>query len=122
MTSNFRPKRNQKAGKRGERFVSRAGDSVFVEPGEQPQAPGRDAAGPVDLARIRRELGITQSDLASWMQVDQAQVSRLESRGDFRVSTVLEYLRGLGVTDVALLLKFRDGNEINVPVRSETSS
>lgn len=101
---------------RGERFVSRPGDSVFVKPGEQPPRPRARGAAAIALTDVRRARKVTQIELAGAMGVDQAQISRLERRGDFRLSTVLEYLEGLGVEDVELRLTFNDGTEMVLPV------
>lgn len=107
---------------RGERFVSRPGDSVFVNPGEEPARPrARDRAGPtLELGEIRRARNMTQVELAGELGVDQAQISRLESRGDPRLSTVLEYLRGLGAHQVELEVRFADGAEIKLNVAGES--
>jgi hypothetical protein len=104
---------------RAEPFVSREGDFVVVKPGEEPKRPGRprERVGPgLELGELRRARNITQEELAATMGVDQAQVSRLEGRGDFRLSTLLEYLRGLGATGAAIAVNFDDAPDVVLPV------
>jgi DNA-binding XRE family transcriptional regulator len=100
-----------------QRFVWQEGDFVVVRPGEQPRRPARSrASGSVELAKVRRAQEVTQSELAEQLGVGQEQISRFERRGDFRMSTVLEYLKGLDVTDVELTLTFQDGTEMVLPL------
>ena len=51
----------------------------------------------IDLAAIRRETGLTQTELAASLGVGQAQVSKIERENDMLVSTLASYLRALGV-------------------------
>lgn len=50
------------------------------------------------LAQLRRSLELTQSELARSLGKGQDEVSRIEGRGDLRVSTLIEYVAGLGGT------------------------
>jgi hypothetical protein len=52
----------------------------------------------VSLRALREALGKTQAEVASAAQTDQAEVSRLERREDFLLSTLERYARGLGGT------------------------
>lgn len=50
-----------------------------------------------DLAARRRELGLTQSEVAARMRTSQPAVARLEARaGDVRLSTLERYAAALG--------------------------
>ena len=51
----------------------------------------------IDLASIRRETGLTQTELAASLGVGQAQVSKIERQGDMLLSTLASYLTALGV-------------------------
>ncbi len=50
----------------------------------------------LDLRELRKLLGRTQRDLAEAIKVSQAELSRAESRGDHRVSTLTRYVKALG--------------------------
>jgi predicted transcriptional regulator/DNA-binding XRE family transcriptional regulator len=49
------------------------------------------------LRRIRDLLGVTQNELAERLRIGQAALSRLETRGDMLVSSLVRYLEALGV-------------------------
>jgi predicted transcriptional regulator len=48
------------------------------------------------LSHLREKLGVTQSDLADRLSVNQAAVSQIERRGDLRLSTLRRYVAALG--------------------------
>ena len=50
----------------------------------------------MSLAELRRELGITQTDLAREAEMAQSQISTLENRDDHLVSTLRRHVRALG--------------------------
>ena len=50
----------------------------------------------MSLADLRRELGVTQEDMASAIQITQSQLSKLERRDDHLVSTLRRAVRALG--------------------------
>jgi DNA-binding XRE family transcriptional regulator len=62
-------------------------------------APRADADqdAPIVLAEVRKRAGLTQADVAARMGISQADVSKLERRGDMRVSTLRAYARAVGV-------------------------
>ena len=51
----------------------------------------------IDLAAIRRETGLTQTELAASLGVGQAQVSKIERQDDMLISTLVSYLAALSV-------------------------
>src|ERR1700694_3457642 len=51
----------------------------------------------IDLAAIRRTVGLTQTELAAKLGVGQAQISKIERQGDMLISTLASYLTALGV-------------------------
>jgi len=53
--------------------------------------------GVIDLAQLRREIGVTQAELADRLGVKQAAVSKLERKTDLLVSSLTNYLEALGV-------------------------
>ncbi len=48
------------------------------------------------LLEFRRQLGLTQSDVADRMHVTQESISRLERRKDMHISTLKRYVEALG--------------------------
>ena len=70
--------------------------------------------GNVRRAVIRRRAGLTQLELAKRMRISQSDLSKLERRGDMRVSTLREYTRRVGA-ELHLLLEFAE-DEIEVEI------
>jgi predicted transcriptional regulator len=50
----------------------------------------------VTLKELRRDLDLTQSELAEAAAMTQSELSRLESRADHRISTLRRYIEALG--------------------------
>jgi transcriptional regulator with XRE-family HTH domain len=50
----------------------------------------------VDLSDLRRAIGLTQRELASKLDVSQANISRLEHEQDLYISTLRQYIEALG--------------------------
>jgi predicted transcriptional regulator len=48
------------------------------------------------LQELRRGLSLTQVDVARTAEMTQSELSRLESRGDHRISTLRRYVEALG--------------------------
>lgn len=48
------------------------------------------------LHEIRAAAGLSQEEMAARLKVGQAQVSKIESRADMRVSTILKYVHAAG--------------------------
>jgi len=48
------------------------------------------------LQELRRDLNLTQVDAARAAEMTQSELSRLESRGDHRISTLRRYVEALG--------------------------
>ncbi|MGI8517894.1 MAG: helix-turn-helix domain-containing protein [Acidimicrobiia bacterium] len=57
---------------------------------------GYDLNEPSRLGELRRYLGITQTELASRLHISQSDLSKLERRADWRLSTVRRYVAALG--------------------------
>ena len=49
-----------------------------------------------ELLEFRRQLGLTQTDVANRMHVTQESISRLERRKDMHISTLKRYVEALG--------------------------
>ena len=56
----------------------------------------RPVDGPVDLATLRRNAGLTQLALAERMGISQSDLSKLERRRDLRLSILHAYVHALG--------------------------
>lgn len=52
----------------------------------------------MDLRELRESLGITQTRLAEILESTQGEVSKLERRGDHRISTIRKVVEALGGT------------------------
>ncbi len=50
----------------------------------------------MDLAELRREIGVTQTELAARAGMEQSELSRLERRDDRLLSTLKRYVESLG--------------------------
>ena len=59
------------------------------------------------LRELRKSRHMTQVELASLLKIDQAAVSKTESRPDMYVSTLREYVRAMG-GHLQLVAKFPD--------------
>lgn len=74
------------------------------------------------LQELRKSRHMTQVELASLLKIDQAAVSKTESRPDMYVSTLREYIRAMG-GDLQLVAKFPDTevrlNGIELAVRGQ---
>lgn len=74
-------------------------DENFTD--EQIDEIRRDAAlelVEMELGDLRRELGVTQEELASRMDASQSQLSKIENGEDYYLSTLRRYIEALGAT------------------------
>lgn len=67
------------------------------------------------LTQLRNSRKITQAVVAQCMKVDQAAVSRIEKRGDLHLSTLRNYIKGLG-GELELRVKFPQGDSVSLAV------
>jgi predicted transcriptional regulator len=56
----------------------------------------REQIGAFTLKELRQELDVTQAELAEAADMTQSEMSRLERRGDHRISTIRRYVEALG--------------------------
>jgi hypothetical protein len=56
----------------------------------------REQVKELTLQELRRGLSMTQVDVARTAEMTQSELSRLESRGDHRISTLRRYVEALG--------------------------
>jgi len=77
----------------------------------------RAATRPVSLASIRRRLGLTQVEVGARMGISQSDLSKLERRGDMRISTLASYAKALGV-ELHVVLASAAVGEARVRVRA----
>jgi len=70
----------------------------------------------IGLFELRRALEVSQSDLAMALEISQSAVSQLERAEDLKVSTLRNYLEGLGAR-LELLAVFDDEDDARmVPI------
>jgi len=69
----------------------------------------------VRLAELRHLLGVSQEELASRAGVGQANISRIESRGDLKVSTLARIVEALGGS-LSIRARLPDGSERELEV------
>ena len=69
----------------------------------------------VRLAELRRILGLSQGELAERTGVRQANISRIENRGDLKVSTLAKVVAAMGAT-LSIRARFPDGIERELEV------
>lgn len=93
---------------RADRFVSGVEDYAMTLP----------ATGSVgeSLRALRQARGISQQQLAERLGVEQTHVSRIESRNDNKLSTILAYLHALDSQHTELHVTFNDGTRITLPL------
>jgi hypothetical protein len=72
----------------------------------------------MDLAELREGLELRQADVAARMGVEQPQVSRLERRDDWYLSTLRGYITALG-GELSLVAEFPDGTTVRVEPRHQ---
>jgi transcriptional regulator with XRE-family HTH domain len=60
------------------------------------RARARETMAEMLLAEIRKEVKLTQEDLAKAMGIKQSSLSKLESQDDMRISTLRRLVRALG--------------------------
>ncbi len=60
------------------------------------RAEGRRGRPPVGLAELRKNMGLTQVELAGRFGMSQSDLSKLERRRDVRLSTLRAYAKALG--------------------------
>ena len=65
------------------------------------------------LAKLRKQLGFTQAQVAGAMQIKQPTVAELEKRADIQLSTLRQYLQVLGA-NLEINATLPDGSRINL--------
>lgn len=68
------------------------------------------APEPVRLRELRKERGLSQAELASLLNKQQGEVSKIERRSDVLVSTLREVLQSMGAT-LRISARFENGDE-----------
>lgn len=82
----------------------------------------------VNLQRLRELYSVSQADVAARLGVQQAAVSKLESRGDIKIGSLMSYIEALGGT-VEIRVHFSDsdlpiclGKDEREPVTSQETA
>ena len=91
-------------------------DRLLAEPGAVEKHAGarRETLEEIRLFELRHGEAISQAELAGRLDVTQGAISKLEHSDDVRVSTLRQYLEGLGAR-LELVAVF-DEDERRVPV------
>lgn len=63
----------------------------------------------VSLAELRRARGLSQTELAGMLHVDQASISKLERRTDMYISTLRSHIEAMG-GELEIIARFPDGS------------
>ncbi|MFB3852301.1 MAG: helix-turn-helix domain-containing protein [Vicinamibacterales bacterium] len=74
--------------------------------------PG-DVSGGMRLSEMRKAQGLTQQAMADLLGVSQAEVSKMERRGELRIGTVRKYIEAIK-GELVLAARFPDGSEIPI--------
>lgn len=94
-------------------------DQVVSRPGaaERLAALREETLTEIGLHELRRALERSQTDVASTLGVSQSAVSQLENGGDVKLSTLRNYVQGLG-GELRVLAVFGEGDDATaVPLR-----
>ncbi len=65
------------------------------------------------LRQLREALDLTQSVIAERLEIGQHSVSRMENRGDIKLSTLRTYIEALG-GELNITAKFPDRDEVRI--------
>jgi len=96
--------------KRQKRAAPRARARVIEREGET--GPG-DVSGGMRLSEMRKAHGLTQQAMADLLGVSQAEVSKMERRGELRVGTIRRYIEAMK-GELVLAARFADGSEVPI--------
>ena len=82
------------------------------------KARAREVMAEMLLGEIRREVGLTQEDLAEALGIKQPSLSKLESQDDMQISTLRRLIRALG-GDLELIAHM-PGGDVRIRQFAET--
>ena len=93
-------------------------EKVLSRPGasERLAALRRETLAEIGLYELRRALERSQTDVAAVLGITQSAVSQLERGGDIKVSTLRQYVRGLGAELRILAVFPGDDEETAIPI------
>jgi len=89
--------------------------SLLLSRGETSPPPA------VRLAELRREMGLSQIEIAERLSVQQGAVSRMERRGDWKISSLREYCQTLG-GNLTLMATFPNGSAKIIQLNDDQES
>lgn len=99
-----RDERDAGLGDRPDEIYRKAGDAGLRLLRLAAESKGRRAPAQLGLRDVRHLVGKTQAALAKSLKTDQAGVSRLEARRDWKISTLKDYVAAMGgVLEVRVL-------------------
>jgi DNA-binding transcriptional regulator YiaG len=79
----------------------------------QVEARVRETTKGLSLRDLREHCELTQGVMAERMDTTQPEISKIEQRTDCLVSTLRNYLEGLGA-ELELVARFPDGGEVRI--------
>ena len=93
--------------------ISELFNTLSVEDQALVNAKAADMLTAIRLGELRKQRGLTQTQVANAMHIKQPTVARMEKRADVQLSTLRNYLQVLG-GDLELSAKFPDGTVVNL--------
>ncbi|MCX5810309.1 MAG: XRE family transcriptional regulator [Proteobacteria bacterium] len=77
-----------------EDFIDELASMMSPERAERAKSEAEKEIFHIRLSELRKKMGIRQEDIKSFTQ---SGISKLESRSDMKVSTLIEYLKSIGM-------------------------
>lgn len=78
-------------------------------------------ANELTLQQIRESLGYTQVEMAEKLEIGQHSVSRMERRGDIKLSTLFSYIEALG-GELSISASFPEKGEVKIQPMVKTAA
>jgi len=77
------------------------------------RAEAEQISAAIKLANLRKQQNLTQQQVATRIHTTQANVSKLESRADVQLSTLVQYVHALGAR-INIEAVLPDGSRVNL--------
>ena len=87
--------------------------TLSLEAQEQVQLKTEELHTAIRLAKLRKQLGFTQEQVATAMHIKQPTVAQMENRADIQLSTLRQYLHAIGA-NLEISATLPDGSRIEL--------